>query len=44
VFRDDKDDYIHLRRKRFGFDLVPLPQSLQLSAEDAAINSRARVS
>ena len=44
VFRDDKDDYLHLRRKRFGFDLVPLPQSLQLSAEDAAINSRARVS
>jgi hypothetical protein len=44
VFRDGANDYIDLRRKRFGFELAPLPQSLQLSAEDAALNNRARVS
>jgi hypothetical protein len=44
VFRDRWDDYRELRRKRFGFDLLPLPASLRLSPEDAALNSRARVS
>jgi radical SAM superfamily enzyme YgiQ (UPF0313 family) len=44
VFRDGIEDYRALRQRRFGFDLLPLPTSLQLSAEDAALNSRARVS
>jgi hypothetical protein len=44
VFRDRWDDYRELRRKRFGFDLLPLPASLPLSPEDAALNSSARVS
>ena len=41
---DGREDYRQLRQERFGFDLVPMPVSLQLSAEDAALNSRARVS
>jgi Radical SAM superfamily len=41
---DGSDDYIHLRRRRFGFDIVPLPESLPLSAEDTALNNRAHVS
>jgi hypothetical protein len=41
VFRDGNADYLYLRRKRFGVSLAPLPASLQLSSEDAAINSRA---
>jgi hypothetical protein len=44
VFLDQYEDYRSLRSRRFGFDCVPLPTSLQLSAEDAALNSRARVS
>jgi hypothetical protein len=34
VRRDRVEDYIALRRKAFGFDLAPLPRSLQLSAAD----------
>ena len=44
VFLDQYEDYRQLRSTRFGFDCVPLPASLQLSPEDAALNSRARVS
>jgi hypothetical protein len=44
VFRDGTEHYRDLRRKRFDFDLAPLPASLQLSPEDAALNARARVS
>ena len=44
VSRDSDSDYLNLRRKRFGFEQVPLPESLRLSAEDTALNSRARVS
>jgi hypothetical protein len=43
VFRDSDTDYLYLRRKRFGISLAPLPASLQLSADDAALNSRAQV-
>lgn len=43
VFEDGYSDYIYLRRKRFGVNLAPLPASLQLSPEDAALNSRAHV-
>ena len=44
VFLDSNRDYIDLRRKRFGIDQAPLPESLQLSPDDMALNSRARVS
>jgi len=42
VFRDRNSDYLYLRRKRFGVTLAPLPASLQLSADDAALNSQAK--
>jgi hypothetical protein len=43
--RLDRDaGYRQLRQERFGYDMVPLPESLQLSPEDAALNNRARVS
>jgi hypothetical protein len=32
VRRDRVDDYLSLRKNTFGFELVPLPRSLQLSA------------
>jgi radical SAM superfamily enzyme YgiQ (UPF0313 family) len=44
TFMDGDTEYRALRRKRFGFDLIPLPGSLALSAEDAAINRRAAIS
>jgi hypothetical protein len=44
VMRDTNRDYIDLRRRRFGFDQVPLPSSLQLSADDLALNNSARLS
>jgi hypothetical protein len=44
VRRDGDQDYRDLRRKRFGYDLVPLPGCLTLSAEDIALNKQARVS
>ena len=34
VRRDGVADYIALRRAAFGFDLAPLPRSLQLPAAD----------
>ena len=38
VWRDRADDYIPLRKEVFGFQLVPLPRSLQLSAADSLLN------
>ena len=35
---DSAWDYLDLRKKRFGYDLVPLPRSLDLSEADAALN------
>jgi radical SAM superfamily enzyme YgiQ (UPF0313 family) len=42
VVRDHVDDYLPLRIKTFGFDLVPLPKSLQLSAEELVLNAVGR--
>ena len=44
VFIDGIEDYRSLRVKRFGFDLVPLPKSLQLPPQDTLLNNRAKVS
>jgi Radical SAM superfamily len=38
VHQDAVADYQGLRRKHFGYDLVPLPKSLELSAADARLN------
>ena len=38
VWRDRVDDYLSLRKEVFGFELVPLPRSLQLSAADSLLN------
>ena len=38
VWRDRVDDYLALRKEVFGFELVPLPRSLQLSAADSLLN------
>ncbi len=40
---DRAADYAELRRNLFGFDLVPLPRSLSLSASDEALNRRAKL-
>jgi hypothetical protein len=40
---DSAKDYLHLRRKKYGFDLAPLPNCLELSASDAALNSKAKL-
>jgi hypothetical protein len=40
---DRAADYAELRRSLFGFDLVPLPRSLSLSASDEALNRRAKL-
>ena len=40
---DSEADYIHFRRERFGFERVPLPQSLTLSKADAELNSRVKL-
>jgi hypothetical protein len=42
VHRDTVTDYRALRRKHFGYDLVPLPKSLELSAADARLNQLGR--
>lgn len=48
VRRDGVKDFISLRKETFGFELAPLPQSLQLSAADSRLNGfsnpRARAS
>jgi radical SAM superfamily enzyme YgiQ (UPF0313 family) len=38
VLLDRAADYAHLRREYFGYDLIPLPHSLALSAHDEALN------
>ncbi|HMB08602.1 MAG TPA: radical SAM protein, partial [Isosphaeraceae bacterium] len=38
VLRDRVDDYLSLRKDAFGFELVPLPRSRQLSAADSLLN------
>ena len=38
VRRDRVDDFLSLRKEVFGFELVPLPRSLQLSAADSLLN------
>ncbi len=38
VWRDRVDDYLALRKEVFGFELIPLPRSLQLSAADSLLN------
>jgi hypothetical protein len=40
---DRLDDYLPLRRRRFGFELAPLPGNLPLSPADEAINRRAKL-
>ena len=42
VERDHVSQYLPLRRERFGCELVPLPQSLELSPQDAAFNQAGR--
>ena len=48
VLRDRVDEFLPLRKDAFGFELVPLPRSLQLSPADSllnrVINPRARAS
>jgi hypothetical protein len=43
VRRDRAGDYLPLRRRFFGFELAPLPDSLELSVEDEASNRRAKL-
>jgi hypothetical protein len=38
VLRDRVDDFLPLRKDAFGFELVPLPRSLQLVAADSLLN------
>lgn len=35
---DGVKDYLSLRQETFGFELAPLPRSLQLSAADSRLN------
>jgi radical SAM superfamily enzyme YgiQ (UPF0313 family) len=41
--RDHVRDYLPLRRRLFGFEVVPLPDNLPLSPADETINRRARL-
>jgi hypothetical protein len=43
VHLDSVDDYREARKRMFGFDLLPLPKSLQLSASDAELNRRVKL-
>lgn len=43
VRRDRAADYAELRRRTFGMDLVPLPESLALSAADQELNRHAKL-
>jgi hypothetical protein len=38
VLRDRVDEFLPLRKDAFGFELVPLPRSLQLVATDSLLN------
>jgi hypothetical protein len=42
IYRDHVSDYAALRRNRFGYDLLPLPESLELSPSDAEFNKMGR--
>jgi len=42
VRRDGMQDFISLRKETFGFELAPLPRSLQLSAADSRLNGVAK--
>jgi hypothetical protein len=42
VRRDGVQDFISLRKETFGFELAPLPQSLQLSAADSRLNGETK--
>jgi hypothetical protein len=37
VRRDGVSDFIALRKETFGFELAPLPRSLELTAADASL-------
>ncbi len=43
VHRDSVTDYIDLRKREFGFELLPLPRSLELSKADAELNRRVKL-
>ena len=43
VCRDRAADYLPLRRRRFGFDLAPLPRNLALTTADQEINRHAKL-
>jgi hypothetical protein len=43
ALRDRDTDYRKLRRARYGLDLVPLPQNLNLSPSDEELNRRVNV-
>lgn len=40
---DTVDQYIHYRKQQYGYELVPLPDSLTLSAADEATNRKAKL-
>jgi hypothetical protein len=40
---DHARDYALMRRSRYGYDLVPLPKNLPLSARDEELNKRAKL-
>ena len=40
---DQVSDYLETRRNTYGFELVPLPKSLALSAADAALNATVKL-
>jgi hypothetical protein len=40
---DTLADYRDLRKQRFGFEQVPLPQSLALSKSDMELNRRVKL-
>lgn len=43
VRRDRATDYVELRRRKFGYEQVPLPRSLALSAGDQRLNRSAKL-
>jgi hypothetical protein len=43
VRRDRVEEYLDARRRRWGCELAPLPDNLELTAADAAINRRAKL-
>jgi hypothetical protein len=43
VSRDSLSDYRELRKKQFGFEQIPLPNSLELSEADVELNRRVKI-